>query len=188
MNTMDPLALRRSVGAASRRWRHWTVVVLCALLLPGVSPSEKTRAFSVVNISQDADRCTTIVWESTTNFVFVVFSADELSTDTVWVARAALGGLEGVTSWADTTTTNVDHRYFRVAKTDPLDDFDGDGMPNGWELQYGLNPLDPGDAHTCIVCDGTDNLTKYLQGRDPTRAAVADAGGQVRLNVFTPLE
>ena len=31
--------------------------------------------------------------------------------------------------------------------TDPThNDTDGDGMPDGWEIKYGLNPLDPADA------------------------------------------
>ena len=31
--------------------------------------------------------------------------------------------------------------------TDPLNpDTDGDGMPDGWEVHYGLNPVDPTDA------------------------------------------
>jgi hypothetical protein len=99
-----------------------------------------------------------------------------------------MSGLDGATGWTDATTPHADHGFFRVARVDPMDDFDGDGMPNGWELRYGLNPIDSADAHTCMVCDGTDNLTKYLQGRDPTKAAVPDTSGAVHLDVFTPLE
>jgi hypothetical protein len=97
-------------------------------------------------------------------------------------------GEDRATSWTDTTTTNVDHRFYRVVRMPADGDFDDDGMPNAWELQYGLNPLDPSDAQTDLDDDGVDNLTEFLQGRDPTKGAVADSGGLVNLTVFTPLE
>jgi hypothetical protein len=188
MNTIGPFPPRRSVGFANGRWRKSFVTALGALLFLVSASADKTGAFSILNISRDTNQFTTVTWESSTNYVFIVLSAGEISTDTVWVARTAMCGLEGMTCWTDTTTANVDRGFYRVVRVDPADDFDGDGMPDGWELRYGLLPLDPGDAHACIVCDGTDNLAKYLQGRDPTREAVADAGGRVNLSVFTPLE
>ncbi len=67
--------------------------------------------------------------------------------------------------------------------TDPtFNDTDFDGMPDGWEVQYGLNPLDPADARGDLDNDGHDydrsqavepdeyytNLQEYLNGTDPT--------------------
>ena len=67
-------------------------------------------------------------------------------------------------------------------KTDPtFNDTDGDGMPDGWEVLYGLNPLSPSDADDDIDGDGWDfnrnfiitkdenftNLQEYLNGTDP---------------------
>ena len=51
-------------------------------------------------------------------------------------------------------------------------DEDGDGMPNAWEIQYGLNPLSPGDASADPDGDGRTNLQEYQLGSDPN---VADA-------------
>jgi hypothetical protein len=188
MNTIGPYPLRRNFSSASRRSRNSIAGALCAFLLLTAAPVNQTTAFSIIDISRDTNQFITITWESSTNFVFIVLSSDDPGTNAVWAPRAAMSGLDGATGWTDATTTNVDHGFFRVARVDPMDDFDGDGMPNGWELRYGLNPIDPGDAHACIVCDGTDNLTKYLQGRDPTKEAVADTDGHVSLSVFTPLE
>lgn len=47
-------------------------------------------------------------------------------------------------------------------------DIDGDGMPNGWEVQYGLDPFDPSDAFGDLDGDGFTNLQEYLAGTDPT--------------------
>jgi hypothetical protein len=67
--------------------------------------------------------------------------------------------------------------------TDPTsNDTDGDGMPDGWEVKYGLNPLDSEDALLDLDGDSFDsdwndnvtdselyaNLHEYLNGTDPT--------------------
>gem|GEM_PF-2516602 len=46
-------------------------------------------------------------------------------------------------------------------------DDDNDGMPDSWELTYGLNPLDPADANTDLDGDGLSNLQEFLQGLNP---------------------
>jgi hypothetical protein len=46
-------------------------------------------------------------------------------------------------------------------------DSDGDGMPDEWENKYGLNPLDPSDAHGDLDGDLFSNLEEFLAGTDP---------------------
>lgn len=46
-------------------------------------------------------------------------------------------------------------------------DDDGDGMPDTFEIKYGLNPLDPSDASQDADGDGLSNLEEYKQGRNP---------------------
>ena len=41
-------------------------------------------------------------------------------------------------------------------------DMDGDGMPDSWEKQNGLNPLDPADSNSDLNKDGYTNLEEYL--------------------------
>ena len=46
-------------------------------------------------------------------------------------------------------------------------DSDNDGMPDNWEQQYGLNPLDASDATIDSDGDGIANLTEFVNGTDP---------------------
>ena len=55
-------------------------------------------------------------------------------------------------------------------KSAPPDlDSDGDGIPDWWEIKYGLNPHDPADAAQDKNGDGYTNLEKYLNGLDPAK-------------------
>ena len=49
----------------------------------------------------------------------------------------------------------------------PYVDTDGDGMPDEWEKQYGLNPNDPSDAVKDCNGDGYTNIEKYINGINP---------------------
>lgn len=46
-------------------------------------------------------------------------------------------------------------------------DSDGDGIPNYWEIRYGLNPNDPTDATNYPPGDKLTYLEKYLYGLNP---------------------
>lgn len=46
-------------------------------------------------------------------------------------------------------------------------DTDGDGIPDWWELEHGLDPLDPTDAHIDHDGDGFTALEEYLAGTNP---------------------
>jgi hypothetical protein len=59
------------------------------------------------------------------------------------------------------------------AVLDPNRDDDGDGMANGWEQAYGLDPLNAADASADNDGDGQSNLQEYLAGTDPTNSASA---------------
>jgi len=49
----------------------------------------------------------------------------------------------------------------------PVDDSDGDGIPDVWERQYGFDPFDRGDAAGDADNDGFTNLEEHLAGTDP---------------------
>jgi hypothetical protein len=51
----------------------------------------------------------------------------------------------------------------------PYQDSDGDGMPDAWEVKYGLDPNAPADAALDCSGDGYTNIEKYIYGIDPTK-------------------
>jgi hypothetical protein len=46
-------------------------------------------------------------------------------------------------------------------------DADQDGLPDGWETRYGLNPDEPADASIDADDDGVNNLGEFQSGTDP---------------------
>jgi hypothetical protein len=54
-------------------------------------------------------------------------------------------------------------------KGTPYIDSDNDGMPDDWEIKYGLNPKDASDAQKDLNGDGYSNIEKYINGIDPKR-------------------
>lgn len=48
-------------------------------------------------------------------------------------------------------------------------DSDRDGMPDQWEILYGLDPHDPSDANKDKDGDGYTNLEEYINGTNPTQ-------------------
>lgn len=59
--------------------------------------------------------------------------------------------------------------------SDPLiKDSDGDGMPDDWELEYGLDPLNPDDAVLDYNDDGLSNIEEYERKANPIDRDVDD--------------
>jgi T5SS/PEP-CTERM-associated repeat protein len=60
---------------------------------------------------------------------------------------------------------------YRNLQLDPNQSVVGDGIPNWWKQQYGLDPFDPNVANADPDHDGMSNLQEYLAGTNPTNAA-----------------
>lgn len=50
-------------------------------------------------------------------------------------------------------------------------DTDGDGLPDTWEQQYGLDPSNPNDASADPDSDGYSSLVEFQEGTSPTSAS-----------------
>jgi len=55
-----------------------------------------------------------------------------------------------------------------VLETNLTADTDSDGMPDYWEVTYGLSPIDASDVSQDAENDGLTNLQEYLGGTNPT--------------------
>ena len=64
-------------------------------------------------------------------------------------------------------------------------DDDNDGMPDTWELTYGLNPFNPADAVADPDGDGLSNLQEYLHGTNPL---IFDSPTSVQIPMLSPLQ
>jgi hypothetical protein len=90
----------------------------------------------------------------------------------------AVTGTGNWIAWADDPfnpdpNEGVEWRSLLALRADPVTgaaplnrpanwDTDGDGMPDYWEIEHGLNPNDPSDRNGDYSGDGYSNLEKYL--------------------------
>jgi hypothetical protein len=54
-----------------------------------------------------------------------------------------------------------------LKSTEPPKDSDRDGMPDDWEKQYDLDPVDPADGNADTNANGYTNLEEYLNSTKP---------------------
>jgi chitinase len=81
------------------------------------------------------------------------------------------GSVGAVNSYTFSDVTG-DHEITASFEADPsVADSDGDGMPDAWEQQHGLNPA-ANDADDDPDHDGVTNLNEYLGGTDPMQSDV----------------
>lgn len=87
---------------------------------------------------------------------------------------------DGIVDGADNcpTVANADQaNYDGDSAGDACDDDDdNDGMPDAWEIAYGLNPLNPVDAGADPDNDGATNLQEYQAGTNPNVSDQASDG------------
>jgi len=160
-------------------------------LLPGFAPSARANSTTyalnlIIDVDGYAYLCTT---EGTSDSSAPSFDTTPGNTTTdgtvVWTnigstsdytaGQQVLAGHPALTTPGSAVWSVVDDAWI---------DRDGDGMPDNWEIEYGLNPL-VDDAASDPDGDGMPNLWEYQHGLDPTNSADAldDADGDGLLNV-----
>ena len=147
------------------------------------SVTNLTQAFLVTSIAQDTNtHFTTVTWQSCPVFRYIVLSADELSTNTVWLPRAYVWGQTNTyaTSWTDVTTTNLTHRFYKVER------INGSPISAGGLHSLALRPDGSlwtwGDGDDGKLGDGTygdplpfySTLDSFVGGVRPSPVEVAD--------------
>jgi hypothetical protein len=128
--------------------------------------------FAMLSISQDTNAWTWLVAGPTcTNYLVGWFSTDALSTNTTWVPRAGGWAGDTTTTWADTSTTNIAQQFYRaimILPTTTNSDWNGDGIPDIWEADQGLNPFDPNTASETSTNPWAHGLTNLQVYENPS--------------------
>lgn len=172
-----------------RRFWTWGVIVVVmaeAICYAGCPISNETNAFKIVNAQLSANHSVILNFESCTDHVYVVCSTTSLSSNAVWNPVAWMRGGEGITTWVGQPAPAAQPQFYRVLRLVQNADSGGDGIPNGWAVDYGLNPMDQNLAQEDPDGDGFDNLEEYLMGTDPTNSA-SRPGSYIRENGATNL-
>jgi uncharacterized repeat protein (TIGR01451 family) len=92
-----------------------------------------------------------------------VLTATNISERILNVAHAT------ATAAGEPGTTGIARAVTELTEFD--DDFDNDGLPDTWELSYGLNPSNPADALLDSDSDGINNLSEFISLTIPTNGA-----------------
>jgi ligand-binding sensor domain-containing protein/thiamine phosphate synthase YjbQ (UPF0047 family) len=115
-------------------------------------------------------------------------SGENAGTFTWQINNVTVGNTRTITApltavGVNTITLQVDANALsgsRSITVTVIPDYDHDGLPNAWEQQYQLNPLDAGDANIDVDSDGLSNLDEYRYGTNP-RAGDTDGDGYTDL-------
>ena len=119
-----------------------------------------------------ADEPGQVVW---TNPVVTSWIDDGNADNDLFAPRAGSPLLEaGFYEWTDRDGSRSDigvmgDMRFAIADTSWLADSDGDGMSDGWEMLWDLDP-NLGDGALDPDLDGLDNAAEWAHGSDPTNA------------------
>ncbi len=95
-------------------------------------------------------------------------------TAPVWTSDRTGADLiaNGIHVWLHQPVTQLGQaQYLRLVDTAHPLDSDSDGMPDPWEKDHGLDPLDPADAPADADGDGQPSLAEFLAGTDPRNPA-----------------
>lgn len=96
--------------------------------------------FSVVSLAPDGGGSMVLVWQSCTDHVYIVQTTSALPAPS-WTDVAWMFGTDQQTSWTDINAVGKAQEFYQVVRGNP--NTLNNGIPYGWAVTYGLDPLDP---------------------------------------------
>src|SRR5437870_4511882 len=85
--------------------------------------TDETNEFFVTSIQRATNGVVT-VFQSCPDHLYELYSADSLSSQTVYTLRATMIGLDGTTSYTDTNAASVMQRFYKVGRVTSTTDTD----------------------------------------------------------------
>jgi hypothetical protein len=130
------------------------------------SITNDAAAFYVTGEASASNRWITTTWQSCTDHVYIVQTEKSLTPTSSWADVAWMFGANLSTSWTDTNAPSFSNRFYRVVRGNP-NALNG-GIPYGWAVSYGLDPLNPDLATNDVNGNGYTILDDYLMASNPT--------------------
>lgn len=112
---------------------------------PVVNELDNTLHFSSICVHTNDTATLTVAWPVdliTTNSTIDILAATSL-VNSVWVWQCDHVVAEGETNWVETVSATSNRRFYKAVVRNTLidmDDPDGDGLPNAYELAHHTNP------------------------------------------------
>lgn len=122
-------------------------------------------------------------WRQPGSVFTTLISTGRQSFWTVANVQAADAGIYGAI-----ITNEVGAASTRGAQLTVVSDADGDGLPDGWEVEHGFDLNNPADAGVDSDGDGLTNIEEYVGGSDPASAGSALGLQAVSVNGLVSLE
>jgi hypothetical protein len=158
----------------------------------GTNPTQASSALRIISIESTGPGTVRLSFLAVSNRSYRLLFKNALQ-DPAWNTLTNISSAPTNRLLFINTTSAIPMRYYRLELTSSgfasLQDTDGDGMPNEWELVYGFNTNSLADANLDTDGDGLSNLQEYWADTNPTNAAsvlklssIESLGGnQVRL-------
>ncbi len=127
--------------------------------------TNESAPFSVVSLAPDGNGNMILSWQSCTDHIYVVQSEGSLTPAPSWTDMAWMFGTDQQTSWTDTNAVGLTQNFYQVVRGNP--NTLNSGIPYGWAVTYGLDPLDPNLGNEDPSGDGYSILEDYLNGTNP---------------------
>lgn len=162
--TLDPARLLDMSSAQTSTFRLWKIVP------PPVYPINASFTYEATDLSVAFEDGSTPTTGYSLVFWLWDFGDGSSSSARSPTHEYTVAGTHRVQLLVVDTFGRSDLATANVTVVAPAvpNDVDADGMPNAWELEYGLDPSDATDAGADLDADNYTNLQEYQVGTDPS--------------------
>ena len=165
-------------------------------LRAGTNTVGSASVFSVKHLTGNGDGSISLWWTGRSGSTYRVLRSGTPEFASFDVLASAVPGVAPLTTFTDATVNagQTAGAFYRVEVAEAPAysanmnaDSDGDGIPDGWELDHGLNADAAADGRADSDGDGIGNLMEFALGLDPHRNSpdgievIADEGGYLAL-------